>query len=128
MLNGLDGLKHVSLYTYDMKAMIDFYTDVIGMEIVSKPDERNIYLKAGGTVLALHQRLSTTNAKPVQILDHIGFTFSSVADVMAAHLELTHAGFTCGGLKEHHDGSVGFYVLDPCGNSVELICMGENYA
>lgn len=128
MLNGLDGLKHVSLYTYDMKAMIDFYTNVIGMEIASKPDERNIYLKSHGTVLALHQRYSQRIAQEPQALDHIAFTLEQVSDVMVAHLELSHAGFNCSKVEEHHDGSVGFYVVDPCGNSVEIIYLGENYA
>lgn len=128
MLNGLNGLKHVSLYTYDMKAMIDFYTNTIGMEIASKPDERNIYLKANGTVLALHQRWSTMNAEQPQVLDHIAFTLAHRSDVLTAHLELSHAGFFCSKVEEHHDGSVGFYVQDPCGNSVEIIYLGENYA
>lgn len=128
MLEGLDGLKHVSLYTYDMKGMIDYYTGVIGMQLVSQPDERNAYLKLNGTVLALHQRKSTRYANAPQVLDHIAFTVKDVDAVLTAHIELRHAGYTCGKVEEHHDGSYGFYTVDPCGNSVEIIYLGEAYA
>lgn len=128
MLNGLNGLKHISLYTYDIDASVEFYRDVIGMEIASAPDERNVYLKSHGTVLALHERKSTRLAKAPQVLDHIAFTLDNVSDVMVAHLELKHTGLTCTDINKHHDGSVGFYTYDPCGNSVEIIYLGGVYA
>ena len=49
------GMRHVALYVRDLKACLQFYTELMGMEIEWEPDDQNIYLTSGSDNLALHQ-------------------------------------------------------------------------
>lgn len=117
---GMLGIRHVALFVYALEKAVDFYTQIMGMEIEWQPDDDNVYLTNGGDVYALHR--VNYHAQAEQRLDHIGFVLTS-----AAAVDEWYAYFVKVGVKiteepkTHRDGSRGFYCLDAVGNLLELI-------
>jgi len=48
-------LQHVALRVTDLRACERFYCEMLGLRVVWRPDEHNVYLTNGGDNLALHQ-------------------------------------------------------------------------
>ena len=66
-------LRHVALTIKNFESCIYFYTKLLDMEIVWKPDADNIYLSSGDDNLALHRATAEYNPAAYQHLDHLGF-------------------------------------------------------
>ena len=49
------GLRHVALNVRDVRRSVDFYRNVLGMQVEWEPDPDNIYLSSGIDNLALHR-------------------------------------------------------------------------
>ena len=69
-------LKHVALNVADLRACERFYCEILGLHVVWRPDDRNVYLTTGSDNLALHQAPGGRRSAP-QSLDHIGFVWPS---------------------------------------------------
>src|SRR5579872_5380901 len=68
------GLRHVALYVKNLTECAHFYSELLGMKLVWKPDEDNYYFSHSGTDnLALHRAPADFNPAAHQRLDHIGF-------------------------------------------------------
>src|SRR5450830_643489 len=117
---GMIGIRHVALFIKELEVAVDFYVNVMGMQIEWQPDPDNVYLTNHGDVFALH-RVDYV-ASGTQRLDHIGFVLKT-----AEAVDQWHAYFVEHGIKitespkTHRDGSRGFYCLDPVGHLLELI-------
>jgi sirohydrochlorin cobaltochelatase len=116
------GLRHAAIECTSLEAAKAFYTRTLGMALYYD-DKDWAMLSSGDTFLSLvlvdgvkqAERRGTHQA-------HLGFVFSSVEEVRALHARLESLGEkSLGSCKTHRDGSFGFYVADPDGNSVECI-------
>jgi len=126
-LNKTLGLRHLALYAKNLEACERFYTHLLGMQLVWKPDPDNIYLSSGADNLALHR--AEENFSPSeqhQHLAHLGFFLKEKTDVDAWHDYLAAEGIVISAApKDHRDGTRSFYCVDPDGNIVQMIWMGE---
>ena len=65
-------LQHVALNVADLGACERFYCEMVGMRVLWRPDDENVYLTNGADNLALHQTFEEERAVR-DSLDHIGF-------------------------------------------------------
>lgn len=118
------GLHHVALYVKNFDACEQFYTKLLGMTVVWRPDEDNLYLSSGPDNLALHRAPPGFVPAPHQHLDHIGFFLAAKTDVDEWHAYLQSQAVNIKAApKDHRDGTRSFYCNDPDGNVVQLIFM-----
>jgi catechol 2,3-dioxygenase-like lactoylglutathione lyase family enzyme len=114
------GLRHVALFVQELDACLNFYIDVLGMQLEWQPDPDNYYLTSGSDNLALHRASDVASGQ--QRLDHIGFILKTPADVDAWHAHFVQHGVKILQLpKTHRDGARSFYCEDPAGNVVQMI-------
>lgn len=117
------GLRHAAVECTSLKAASDFYIGKLGMKSYYQGDGDWAMLSLGDSYLSLVlvrnvRRIERTGTHQA----HLGFLFSSEAEVRALHQQLTQLGQpSLGGCKLHRDGSYGFYLSDPDGNSIECI-------
>ncbi len=116
-------MRHVALFVHDLEACVDFYTNLIGMEVEWRPDEQNVYLTSGSDNLALHQALTDHKRDDTAPrLDHIGFFQKSAEDVDHwFEFLLDHGVRMRSEPRTHHDGARSFYCYDPDGTVIQII-------
>lgn len=118
------GLHHVALFIKNFAACENFYVNLLGMKIVWRPDDDNLYLSSGSDNLALHRAPENFNADKHQRLDHLGFFLEKSEDVERWHDYLKDAGVEVKAAPKHHrDETTSFYCADPDGNVVQFIHM-----
>ena len=116
------GIRHVALNVRDVQKSVDFYCNVLGMQIEWKPDEENVYLTSGTDNLAIHKLRSTEPPSASQTLHHIGFVVRHPEDVDAWADRIQKQGLTLAQPpKTHRDGARSFYIYDPDGILIQLI-------
>jgi len=117
------GMRHVALFSRDLKASLHFYVDLMGMEVEWQPDEHNYYLTSGGDNVALHQAESTqVRDELTQRLDHIGLFVETEEDVDQWFNWLSeHDVKMRTEPRTHRDGARSFYCFDPDGTVVQII-------
>lgn len=117
---GMLGIRHVALFVKELEVCVQFYVDVMGMQIEWQPDADNVYLTNQGDVFALHRVDYVPQAQ--QRLDHIGFVLNSADDVDHWYDYFVKNGVRITETpKTHRDGARGFYCLDAVGHLLELI-------
>jgi catechol 2,3-dioxygenase-like lactoylglutathione lyase family enzyme len=121
------GLRHVALFVQHFSECEHFYTELLGMIIVWRPDADNLYLSSGSDNLALHRAPVNFMPAKSQRLDHIGFFLSEREDVDEWHAYLLDQQVDIKAApKDHRDGTRSFYCADPDGNVVQMIhCPNE---
>jgi catechol-2,3-dioxygenase len=109
----IDGFCELTLEARDMAALEAFYTDVIGLEVISREDDR-IWLAAGSTA-----RLGIWSPGEKEFGDeggrHVHFAFSVEPGTLGDLSERLRLAPV-----EHPGGDRSLYVEDPEGNVVEL--------
>ena len=117
------GMRHVAIFVRDMEACLNFYINLLGMEIEWQPDEHNYYLTSGGDNLALHQaETDQQRDESTQRLDHIGFFVETGEDVDHWFQWLqSHDIKMRTEPRTHRDGARSFYCYDPDGTVVQVI-------
>ncbi len=117
-------LGHVVLNVSDLKAAIEFYTTVVGLEVVTEDAGRKIAFLSLGEQhhdIALVQR--ATGARPTADqpgLAHMAWRLTDFAELQAAHAELCAAGIALEPIQHNITNSL--YMRDPDGHVVELYC------
>lgn len=126
-LNSLLGLRHLALSVENLEACEHFYTHLLGMKVVWRPDGDNIYLSSGSDNLALHRaKTEFSPSNQHQHLDHLGFFLKEKTDVDAWHAFLNGEGVLIRAApKDHRDGTRSFYCADPDGNVVQFIWLPD---
>lgn len=116
------GLRHVALNVRDVRRSVDFYRDVLGMQVEWEPDPDNVYLTSGSDNLAIHKLPEGAEPSAVQNIHHIGFIVARLEDVdaMAAQVE-SHGIELVHPLKTHRDGARSFYFRDPDGILIQVL-------
>ena len=117
-----NGIHHVALFALHFEACVQFYTELLGMQIEWQPDEDNIYLTTGTDNLALHRAPDDFQPALHQHLDHIGFIINEMDEVDVWYEFLNQHKVTMKAApKTHRDGARSFYCADPDGNTVQFI-------
>ena len=117
-------LGHVVMNVSDLKAAIEFYTTVVGLEVVAEDAGRKIAFLSLGEQhhdIALVER--ATGARPTADqpgLVHMAWRLEDFAELQAAHAELTDAGIALEPIQHNITNSL--YMRDPDGHVVELYC------
>ena len=73
-------VHHLAFRTRDLARLERFYTDLLGLHVARRDEERSVWLRAGGTLLMLEQADAdrwrrALAAAGVLIEDETGFTF-----------------------------------------------------
>lgn len=124
----IQGLGEIALQVNDIDAMVGFYQDVVGLDLMHRfPDSGTTFFKiadgvAGHTqVLALFDRGARSEIAPRRPpLDHIAFSLS-LADLWAEKHRLQGLGVA---IREDTHTWVqwrSLYITDPEGNEVEWV-------
>jgi catechol 2,3-dioxygenase len=117
-------LGHIVMNVSDLDASLDFYTKVIGAEVVSDIRESKIAFLSLGEQhhdIALVQRATGAPPDPSQPgLVHMAWQLGDFAELQSAHKELTEAGIELEPIQHNITNSL--YMRDPDGNIVELYC------
>jgi len=112
------GLRHIALVCRDLARMEAFYRGLLGFRVAWRPDDGNVYLTLGNDDLALH--VGEVSGKGA--LDHLGMFVPSRDDVDAWHAYMQEQGVTIKSApRDHRDGTRSVYVLDPEGNTVQIL-------
>jgi catechol-2,3-dioxygenase len=118
------GLAHIVLNVSDIDRSLEFYAKVIGLEVVTRNEERKIAFMSLGRQhhdLALIQRSGSEAADPNQPgLVHFAWRVEDFPALQAAHAELTEAGIKMEPIQHNITNSL--YIKDPDGHTVELFC------
>ena len=122
------GISEIVLWTADKGRALQFYRDLLGLEVISPPSLPNVFLKAGEgnagipQMIVLVPKSEEVKAKASGYqLHHMAFELPE-ADFDAQHSALVAAGYTPRGGKHPVLASRTMYVDDPDGNEVEFIC------
>ena len=123
------GLDHLVVNTKDVETAVNFYRDVLGLEILRLEEFRE------GKVGFVSARISaetiidirpdTSGDKPTPNLDHYCLVLGPT-DMTTLHAELTAKGIRVEGEARPAWGARGygqqFKIWDPDGNKIELRC------
>ena len=122
------GISEIVLWTADKERALQFYRDLLGLEVISPPSLPNVFLKVGEgnagipQMIVLVPKSEEVKAKPSGYqLHHMAFELPE-ADFDAQHSALVAAGYAPRGGKHPVLASRTMYVDDPDKNEVEFIC------
>lgn len=123
-----EGILETVLYARDLPAMRDFYTRVLGLEVVSHVEGRLLFMRCGAQMLLVFDPEVSARPDPAIVIPRHGATGGGhvcfrVRD--AAELERWHAHLQAAGVALELDhrwpnGARSLYLRDPAGTSVEL--------
>ena len=120
-MNALE-LKHIALFSQHFEACEYFYTKVLGLKIVWRPDADNLYLSSGTDNIALHRAPQEFSPEKFQRLDHFGFFVPTAQAVDEWYDYLKEQQVVIKAApKDHRDGTRSLYCADPDGNVIQLI-------
>jgi catechol 2,3-dioxygenase len=111
-------LGHVALDVGDLDAMVGFYRDVLGVELVTR-DAGAAFFRLGGDHHSLALFPHTARAASLAVLNHIALEVVDGRELRRLYRRLKAAGIDVGeGIRRHPTES--FFASDPEGNRVEL--------
>ena len=115
----VSGLCELTLEVRDLQALEAFYTDVFGLRVLKREDDR-VWLAAGS-----HARLGLWLPGEKEFGDeggkHVHYAFSAEPGTLDALVDrLKDASIPVRGPVEHPGGDRSIYVDDPEGNVVEV--------
>ena len=122
------GIAEIVLWTADQQRSLQFYRDLLGLEVISPPALPNVFLKVGEGNAGIPQMIVLV-PKPAEIkgrpsgyqLHHLALELPEDAFVQQNDA-LVAAGYQPRGGKHPVLASRTMYVDDPDGNEVEFIC------
>ena len=113
------------LYVDDLNAAERFYTDVLGLEVESRAQDRHVFFRCGNAMFLLFNPAATEQASgPVpphgaRGQGHVAFAVSQT-EIAAWKAQLQERGVALEAEVTWPSGSTSLYFRDPAGNSVEL--------
>ena len=118
------GMRHIALNVQNAQATKKFYTDFFGLTVEWEPDPKNVYLTfQNQDNIAIHEIENFNPDSKNQILDHFGFIMTSPQAVDEMHEKAILQNVTVVQKpKQHRDGAYSFYMKDPNGIVIQLIC------
>ena len=119
--NSFRGLRHLALKVPNLEECVEFYTQIIGMELLYKASDNLIYLTLGNDNLSLSRGRADSDPFGGQ-MDHFGFIVETKDDLQAWHEFMKAEGVNVlDNPHDHSDGARSFHCTDPAGNVVQPI-------
>jgi catechol 2,3-dioxygenase len=114
---------HVNLKTTRLQEMIDFYSTLVGAEVIFQ-DQVGAWLSNDGAnhriaLLAFPNFVEDPDKENRTGMHHSAFEYSSFDELNSSYLRLKEAGITPA-LCLDHGMTFSYYYADPDGNNVEL--------
>jgi catechol 2,3-dioxygenase-like lactoylglutathione lyase family enzyme len=122
------GIAEIVLWTADQQRSLQFYRDLLGLEVISPPQLPNVFLKVGEghagipQMIVLVPKSAELMARPPGYQQHHLALELPEQDFEAQHDALVAAGYAPRGGKHPVLASRTMYVDDPDGNEVGFIC------
>ena len=117
---------HVHLKVADLERAVQFYTEVLGFEVMQRIGDSAAFLSAGG--YHHHIGLNTWESKGGEApprgatgLYHVAFLYPNRLALGHALRRLLELGVSLEGASDH-GASEALYLRDPDGNGIELYC------
>ena len=117
---------HVHLKVADLERAVQFYTEVLGFEVMQRIRDSAAFLSAGG--YHHHIGLNTWESKGGEApprgatgLYHVAFLYPNRLALGHALRRLLELGVSLEGASDH-GASEALYLRDPDGNGIELYC------
>jgi len=130
MTRQVEGIAEIVLWVRDMDVALNFYRELLGLELISPPGSPNKFLKAADgelgvpdmIVLVPHpEAIAFPREKQSRVLHHIAFRVDrDVYDALRERFEKQEVEVRSG-VHPVLKGVRTFYVDDPDGNELELI-------
>jgi catechol 2,3-dioxygenase-like lactoylglutathione lyase family enzyme len=125
-----DGVLETCLYAADLEAAERFYTDVLGLEVLSRSEGRHVFFRCGAGVFLVFnpERTSAEQTEvggaPVPLhgargTGHMAFAVAE-EDLNHWRAHLAGLGVAIEAEVPWPRGGRSLYLRDPAGNSVEL--------
>lgn len=114
-------IGHVHLIVNQLESMVDFYTNIIGFEVI-KREEKKVFLGiVPKQVLLVLEHQPTYAVKPVRTvgLYHFAILLPTRADLARALMHLAELRTPMQGASDH-GFSEALYLADPEGNGIEI--------
>ncbi len=122
------GIAEIVLWTADQGRSLQFYRDLLGLEVISPPGLPNVFLKVGEgnagipQMIVLVPKSDEIKSRPSGYqLHHLALELPE-EQFDAQQAALVAAGYTPRGGRHPVLASRTMYVDDPDGNEVEFIC------
>jgi catechol-2,3-dioxygenase len=122
------GISEIVLWVADKERALGFYRDLLGLEVISRAELPNVFLKVGEgnasipQMIVLVPKSDEVKGKPSGYqLHHMALELPE-DEFEAQHAALVAAGYNPRGGKHPVLASRTMYVDDPDGNEVEFIC------
>jgi catechol 2,3-dioxygenase-like lactoylglutathione lyase family enzyme len=121
----LGQLSEAAIYTNDLEAAERFYYDVLGLEVISRMDDRGLAFRCGATVLLVFDPARTrmpdagVPAHGATGEGHIAFAIDD-SELDTWRNRLREAGIAIEAEVDWPTGGSSLYFRDPAGNVVEL--------
>lgn len=130
-MTAIRGISEIVLWAHDQAAMVSFYRDTLGLEVISPPERTNpIFLQAGPGQAGVPQMIVVVklpdDSPPFsapRTLHHLALELAP-EDFDAEKARLEALGYALRSGQHPVIPSRTMYLNDPEGNEVELICRG----
>jgi catechol-2,3-dioxygenase len=127
-MKNIVGISEIVLWIADKGKALQFYRDLLGLEVISPPTLPNVFLKVGDgnagipQMVVLVPKNEAVRTKPSGYqLHHMAFELPEEA-FDTQHKALVAAGYEPRGGIHPILSSRTMYIDDPDGNEVEFIC------
>ena len=127
-MKNIVGISEIVLWTEDKEKALQFYRDLLGLEVISPPSLINVFLKVGDgnagipQMIVLVPKNAEVKTKPSGYqLHHMAFELPEEA-FDTQQKALIAAGYEPRGGIHPVLSSRTMYIDDPDGNEVEFIC------
>ena len=118
-------LGHVVLRVRDIHRSERFYTDVLGLKVTARLQDRMVFMSASNDasheLALLSVGADAPGPDPRRVgLYHFAWEMKSFEDLQDTYGELKEKGIDIAGVGDHGT-SMGVYFFDPDGNEIEVI-------
>ena len=115
------GIRHVAFRVTNLEECVEFYKDVMGMELLYRANENLVYLTCGNDNLSL-ARVDEASARG-STFDHYGFIVEDKETLDAWHAYFSSRDDVpvLDEPHDHADGARSFHIKDPAGNIIQPI-------
>lgn len=114
-------LGHLGVYVKDVERSVDFYRDILGLEVSDRSPRGSVFMTAQDRLAEHHELLIVPGRKEGtdNTLQQISFRCASLADVKEFHRLFLERRVPIQRTVTHGN-TVSIYFEDPDGNSVEV--------